>query len=105
MRYKLIITESAQELLDHIVSPLVNQLKNAQAAGNLLTEIAYVYDNLEFNPKIYAYSDELLMKSRGYRKALVPHYNYIGIFCIEEETDTVFVMGYFHELELYKNKL
>jgi plasmid stabilization system protein ParE len=105
MRYKLIITESAEELLDHIVNHLVNQLKNPQAAGNLLIEIEHVYDNLEFNPKMYAYSDELLMKSRGYRKALVPHYNYIIIFRIEEETHTVFIMGYFHELELYKNKL
>ncbi|MDO9493596.1 type II toxin-antitoxin system RelE/ParE family toxin [Acetobacterium sp.] len=105
MRYKLIITESAEELLDHIVSHLVNQLKNPQAAGNLLIEIEHVYDNLEFNPKMYAYSDELLMKTKGYRKALVPHYNYIIIFRIEEENHTVFIMGYFHELELYKNKL
>jgi mRNA-degrading endonuclease RelE of RelBE toxin-antitoxin system len=54
---------------------------------------------------MYAYSDELLMKTKGYRKALVPHYNYIIIFRIEEENHTVFIMGYFHELELYKNKL
>ncbi|MBC3898663.1 type II toxin-antitoxin system RelE/ParE family toxin [Acetobacterium malicum] len=104
MQYNLIITESAAELLDHIVNYLVNQLKNPQAAGNLLAEIEHVYDNLECNPKMYAYSDDHLMKSRGYRKALVPHYNYIIIFRIEEETHTIYIMGYFHELELYKNK-
>lgn len=105
MQYNLIITESAEELLDHIANYLVNQLKNPQAAGNLLTEIEHVYDNLEYNPKMYAYSDDHLMKSRGYRKALVPHYDYIIIFRIEEETHTVYIMGYFHDLELYKNKL
>jgi len=57
------------------------------------------------NPKMYGYSDDLLMESRGFRKALVPHYNYIIIFRIEEETHTVYILGYFHELELYKNKL
>jgi plasmid stabilization system protein ParE len=105
MQYNLIITESAEELLDHIINYLVNQLKNPQAAGNLLTEIEHIYDNLEYNPKIYGYTDDHLIKPRGYRKARVPHYNYVIIFRIEEETYTVYIMGYFHELELYKNKL
>ena len=105
MHYNIIITERAEELLDHIANYLVDQLKNPQAAGNLLAEIEHVYDNLEYNPKMYACSDDFLMKTRGYRKALVPHYNYIIIFRIEEETHTVYIMGYFHELELYTNKL
>lgn len=105
MQYKLIITERAEELLDSIIHYIMNKLKNPQAAGNLLTEIEHVYDNLESNPEMYAYSEDLFMKSRGYRKAVVPHYDYVIIFRIDEDINTVYIMGYFHDLELYRNKI
>lgn len=105
MQYKLIITERGSELLDNIIKYIINKLKNPQAAGNLLAEIEHVYDNLEWNPEIYAYSEDLFMKSRGYRKAVIPHYDYVIIFRIDEEINTIYIMGYFHDLELYKNKL
>ena len=49
MKYKLIITEKAEELLDNII----NKLKNPQVAGNILTEIEHVYTNLVCNPGIF----------------------------------------------------
>jgi plasmid stabilization system protein ParE len=69
MKYKLTITERAEELLDHILYYIINQLKNPQAAVNLIAEIELVYGNLENNPKMYAYSDDTFLKSRGYQKA------------------------------------
>lgn len=105
MHYKLIITGRAEELLDNILSYIVNKLKNPQAAGNFLTEIEHVYNNLEGSPEMYPYLEEPGMKLKGYRKAVVPHYDYIIIFRMVEDTHTVYVMGYFHSLESYKNKL
>lgn len=105
MQYKLIITERAEELLDSILNYIINKLKNPQAAGNLLTEIEHVYENLESNPEMYTYSKDLFIKSRGYRIAVVSHYDYVIIFRIAKEINTVFIMGYFHYLELYRNKL
>lgn len=105
MNYKLTITDRAEELLDHILYYIINQLKNPQAAGNLIGEIEHVYSNLEYNPKMYAYSDDTFLKSRGYRKAVIPHYDYVIIFRIDEETASVYIVGFFHDLELYKNKL
>ena len=105
MQYKLITTERAEELLDNIMNYIINKLKNPQAAGNLLAEIEHVYDNLVCNPEMYAYSEDLFMKSRGYRKAVIPHYDYVIIFRIDEVINTVYIMGYFHDLELYKNKI
>lgn len=105
MKYKLIITERAEELLDQIFYYIINNLKNLQAARNLMNEIEYVYDNLEDNPKIYAYSEDVFLKSKGYRKAVVPHYNYVVIFRIDEETNSIYIVGFFHDLELYRNKL
>lgn len=105
MKYKLTITERAEELLDHILFYIINQLKNPQAAVNLIAEIELVYGNLVNNPKMYAYSDDTFLKSRGYRKAVVRHYDYVIIFRIDEVTMSVYIVGFFHDLELYKNKL
>ena len=105
MIYNLIITERAEELLDHILYYIINQLKNPQAAGNLMDEIEHVYENLESSPKMYAFSEDTFLKSKGYRKAVVPHYDYVVIFRIEEETKSVYIVGLFHDLELYKYKL
>ena len=105
MNYNLTITERAEELLDNILNYLINHLKNSQAAGKLIAEIDHVYDNLVYNPKMYAYCDDRLLKSRGYRKAVVPHYDYVLIFRIDEESRSVYIVGFFHDLELYKNKI
>lgn len=45
------------------------------------------------------------MKSRDYRKAVISHYNYVMIFRIDEEMNSIYIMGYFHNMELYINKL
>lgn len=105
MKYKLITTVNAEELLDNIMKYLVNKLKNLQAASNLLDEIEYIYSNLENSPGMYACPYDSFMKSNAYRKAVIPHYDYVIIFRIDEETKTVYILGYFHDLELYRNKL
>lgn len=105
MDYKLIVTEHAEELLDHILYYIMYQLKNSEAAGKLMDQIEKVYDNFGSNPQIYAYAEDLHLISKGYRKAVIPHYNYVIIYRMEEESRTVYIMGFFHNLELYKNKL
>jgi len=55
MQYNIIITERAEELLDHIANYLVIQLKNPQAAGNLLTEIEHIYDNLDESKNVWIF--------------------------------------------------
>ncbi|MPW25780.1 type II toxin-antitoxin system RelE/ParE family toxin [Alkalibaculum sp. M08DMB] len=105
MKYKLTITERAEELLDHILNYIVNQLKNPQAASNLMNEIEHIFDNLECSPEMYAYSEDIFLKSREYRKVVVPHYDYVIIFRIDDDSRTVYIVGFFHDLELYKNKL
>jgi hypothetical protein len=52
MTYKLTITERAEELLDHILYYIINQLRNPQAAGNLIGEIEHIYSNLVNDPRI-----------------------------------------------------
>ena len=50
MRYNLIITERADELLGDCLDYLIDQLRNEQAAKHLLDGMNKVYDRLEDNP-------------------------------------------------------
>lgn len=105
MKFKLIISQRAEELLDNILYYIINQLKNSQAAANLLNQIEHVYDNLQQNPMIYACLDDVKLKERVYRKASIQNYDYIIIYRVDVETYTVYVLGFFHTLESYINKL
>ncbi len=105
MRYKLIVTNRAIELLDNIIEYIVSNLKNPQAAKKLLLEIEGIYNNLENNPEMYGYSDDVFLKKRKYRKVIVPNYKYIIFFQIDKENNTIYIMGIFHHRELYNRKL
>lgn len=103
MDYKLIITERAEELLDGLVQYLLYRVKNEQAAIHLLDSVAHLYDRLEDNPFQFPECRDEYLSYLGYREAVLSDMNYLVIFKVEEET--VYVLGVFHELEHYKNKL
>lgn len=103
MHYKLIITDRADELIDERVNHLINRLKNQQAAGHLLDGIDKLYDRLEDNPFQFAECRDPFLKSREYKEAVISDMDYIMIFRIEE--NTVYVLGFFHQLENYKVNL
>lgn len=95
MKYKLIITDRAEELLDNILYYIINQLKNSETASCLLSEIEHVLDNLELSPEIYPYSEDTFLRAREYRKAVIPHYDYVTIFRINKESNIVYIVGFF----------
>ena len=103
MVYKLNVTEHADELFDNLVYHLIYHLKNKQAAKHLLDCIDAIYDRLEINPFQFAECRDLCLAAKGYREAVVPQMNYIIIFDVRE--DRVNVVGIFHQLENYQNKL
>lgn len=103
MIYKLNVTEHADELLDNLVYHLIYRLMNKQAARRLLDSIDVIYERLEVNPFQFAECRDVYLANKGYREAVVPHMNYIVVFDVR--TDVVNVVGIFHELEDYKNKL
>lgn len=103
MAYKPIITEHAVELLDELVYHLLYHLRNEQAAKHLLDEIDRIYDRLEDNPYQFPESRDTYLKKKGYREAIVTQMNYTVIFSIN--ADYVDVVGVFHQLEEYRNKV
>ena len=103
MAYKLNVTEHANELLDNLVYHLIYRLKNEQAAEHLLDSIDVIYDRLEVNPFQFSECRDAYLAKKGYREAVVPQMNYIIIFDVR--ADVVNVVGIFHQLENYPNKL
>ena len=105
MQYKLIVTEKAEGQLEHILEYLVKHLCVPESARKLLKEIEAIYDYLEETPTIYALCKDPFLASRGYRKATVKHFAYTIIYKIDELRKQVYILGIFHELENYNEKL
>lgn len=103
MAYKLNITEHADELLDALVHHLIYYLKNKQAAKHLLDNIDVIYDRLAVHPFQFPECRDAYLAKKGYREAVVSQMNYIIIFNVE--ADVVNVVGIFHQLENYQDKL
>lgn len=103
MAYKLVVTEHADELLDHIMYYLLFELKNEQAAKHLLDIIENLYDRLEENPLQFLLSKDIHLANKGYHEAVIGQMNYTVVFTIK--TDIVYVIGIFHQLENYREKL
>ena len=103
MAYKLIVTEHANELLDNLLYYLIYQLKSEQAARHLLDGIDSIYDRLEENPLQFPSSRDIYFADKGYHEAVIGQMNYIVVFRIE--MDIVNIVGIFHQLENYQNKL
>lgn len=103
MVYKLIITERAEELLEECVRYLIYKLKNDQAAGHLLDGMDKIYSRLEENPYQFPECRDRYLNSLKYREAVITDMNYLAIFKVEN--NNVYVLGIFHQLEDYRNKM
>lgn len=103
MAYNLVITERADEQTDSLAGYLVNDLKNTGAFLHFLNEIDSVYDRLEENPYQFPKSTDSYLNYRGYREALLSEMSYRIVFRIEMQT--VYIVGIFHDLEDYVNKV
>ena len=103
MAYKLIVTEHADELLDHILYYLSFQLKNEQAVAYLLDELDRIYDRLEENPWQFPLSGDTYLAAKGYYEAVIGRMNYMIVF--RNSGDDVNIIGIFHQLENYQNNV
>lgn len=103
MAYRLVITEHADELLDKLVYHLIYRLKNEQAAKHLLDGVDNVYDRLETNPEQFPVCRDAFLAKRGYHEAVVSQMDYVIVFDIR--SDTINVIGVFHQLENYQRKI
>ena len=100
MAYKLIQADAFGRDLDAVISYLVFSLENKGAAANLLRAIERCYDDLERMPLMYAVCNDPYLKELGYHKAVIR--NYILIYKVDEDTQTVQIMRLFHGRQDYE---
>lgn len=103
MAYKLNVTKHAKQLLDNLVYHLIYRLKNKNAAEHLLDSVENVYNRLEDNPFQFPKSRDRYLAKKGYCEAIVQNMNYIIVFRVKN--DVVNIVGIFHQLENYQQKL
>lgn len=103
MAYNLITTDEMNDLLDNCVDYLIHTLMNNEAAAHLLDSLAIIYQHLEDNPHIYQESQDPFMKTYHYHEVKIPKMDYIIVYKIEEKD--VYILGIYHSLEDYCNKI
>ena len=96
---KLLVSPAADRDLDSILSYLINELCNPQAAGNLLDGVESSYDALLENPEAFELCRDERLADLGYRKVLVG--NYLMIYQYDSELDEINVLRFFHETQNY----
>ena len=93
MAYNLLITDNSSNELNSIVNYISDYLDNLSAASDFLDLIEECYERLATNPKIYQLCDHPNFKEKGYRKVNIK--NYVLIYRIAEDTDTVYILHIF----------
>ena len=103
MEYKLIISPGAKEQIESCVDYIVNKLMNLDAATHLSEEIIEAYDRMRENPYQFQLDPKDFLAGLGYRRVHLSHMSYH--FEIKVEDKSVYVDGFFHDLESYPDKL
>ena len=103
MTYRLIITKRAEKLVDKLAYYLLNNIKNKQATSHFIDNVQGIYKRLRENPYQFPVCEDEYLAYKGYRKAILIDMNYVVIYKVIETK--VYILGVFHELEQYENKL
>ena len=103
MMYEVIITPAAEEDYHEILRYLEDALHTHQAIAAFVERLAEVMEHLQTTPEMYEYSRETRLRAKGYRKFLVG--NYVVLYLIDEEHQTVFLARIFHGSQHYAKYL
>ena len=101
--FKLIVSDHALQDLDSIGTYITVQLANPIAAANFFDEVEACYTFLMRNPMMYEKCRDDRLAAEGYRKAVIK--NYVAIYRVSEETETVFIARFFNSAQDYTKLL
>ena len=101
--YEVLATDSAGRDLDEIRDYLLNVLCNPLVLENLRSEIWRAYETLRENPYAFPKCEDARLSRIGYRKCVLR--GYLFVYKVDETTQVVNVMRYFHGLQNYQGLL
>lgn len=100
MGYKLVKTDSFQRDLDAAIGYIALSLENKTAAVSLLNAIEQCYDGIERMPLMYEACHDPRLRELGYRKVVIR--NYIMIYQVDKDRETVNILRFFHGRQDYE---
>ena len=103
MSYNLIISIEAEKQMIAITDYLLLELGSIQAVEHLYREIERIYDRLENNPKQFPFCEDVNLREKQYRKAVLSQMNYTLIF--KNVKKNVYIIGIFHDSQNYGEQL
>ena len=103
MRYKLIVPASVDVQMDACIAYIAQTLCNPEAARSVLDDIAAAYERLAHLPESLPLCRDSYLRAKNYRKIVLAHRNYLFVYRVEAQT--VYIVGFFHMRENYRDKL
>jgi plasmid stabilization system protein ParE len=100
MAYKLVKTDSFQRDLDAAIGYIALSLENKIAAASLLDAIEQCYDGIERMPLMYEACHDPRLRELGYRKVVIR--NYIMVYQVDKDSETVNILRFFHGRQDYE---
>ncbi|CUP33930.1 Plasmid stabilisation system protein [[Eubacterium] contortum] len=101
MAYKLKISEEARLQLKEIIEYMTLKLRNSKAATDFLNTLEKKYDQLCLNPEMYEYTNDMRLRSLGYRR--MPVDNYIVLYLVDKDKTEIQIDGIFYSKYNYRN--
>ena len=98
--YKIEITDCADQELNEILEYISVNLQNPSAASSFADEVADCYDALEKTPYMYELSRDPRLHLMGFHKVAIK--NYIMIYRVSEEEQTVYILHFFYGARQYE---
>lgn len=92
--YKIIVTEPAQKDLKNTVAYISNELKNKQAAFNLISLVEKNVESLKEMPERYAIVNDEFLAREGFRFIAIK--NYLLFYVVHNENKTVVIQRFLY---------
>ena len=103
MAYEVKSSERAEEQLDGIIGYVIYSLKSIAAAKAIMADLEEILSVLRETPGIYPFCSDAYLAEKGYRKIPFQKHRYILIYRVDGKN--VYIVGIFHMLENYIEKL
>ncbi|MCD7750148.1 MAG: type II toxin-antitoxin system RelE/ParE family toxin [Lachnospiraceae bacterium] len=103
MDYNVIVTEDAENDLDRFLQYLFYEIKNEQAAGNLIDDFEETVRILSGVAGSLKLCENPRLKKMGYKRINFQKHRYFMLFRVEG--NDAIIDALFHELQDYENKM
>jgi len=101
--FKLNVSDRAESDFEKIIAYYAEELEMPQAATSFSDKVYKCYEQLQSNPFLYAECFDPRLKKDGFRRAIVK--DYVLLFKIFEQQNSVIVYRFFHGSQNYVNLL